>query len=328
MLKPHFEDFSYQGADNQTAIDTVISNRRYIYAPTGESSEDGEQELATFLATPTHIDGQEVLVRMTEFADENGRPSGALFDSLIAESTGRRVISTNLPGIDFYGDSSHQQTQKLTSEQKTDLREGSFNKVGRAVMSAVHSATLAFDINPQYIILGTSMSSAIAASALSVIQEKELDIRGVTFNEPINILRRPILALGKQFIATNRTAAGYVAMNPDSVRNASEPVLTIAKRALRTTNFLYAMALANGTFSSDIQPLSQLTGIPVFMSRGANSTISPEYEFGLLHDFLKTTADVQTTTYGDHEQNPHDHAYVLTVQSFIDAAANILNRIT
>lgn len=172
MTKPHFEDFQYTGANDSAVINELIASRKHLYAPTDEVTDTVEQKLATFLATPSHILGDEILVRMTEFADENGRPSGAVFDSLITQSTGRRVISTNLPGIDFYGDSFTDEAQNLTPNQAKDLHTGSFNKVGSAIMQATYNAALEFNLKPKFVILGTSMSTGIAAGALNAARKK------------------------------------------------------------------------------------------------------------------------------------------------------------
>ncbi len=325
MPRPNFEDFRYTGASDETVLNNVVATRKHIYASTNEFTDTVEQKLATFLATPSDILGDEILVRMTEFADENGRPSGALFDSLIAQSTGRRVISTNLPGIDFYGDSSTNEAQRLTPNQAKDLRAGSFNKVGSAIIQAVYNATLEFDLDPKFVILGNSMSAAITASALNAAREKAIKIKGASFAEPINATPSSLLKLGMQFVMSGRSAEGYIAMNPEIVREVSEPIMTIAKRAMSRNNYLYATALANGSMIDDLGLIDHLKDVPIFMSRGYGSNISPEDGFRLLESHLSQVADVDAVVFGD-KNNPHDHPYVLTVQSFIDAANNILER--
>ena len=128
-----------------------------------------------------------------------------------------------------------------------------------------------------------------------------------------------------QFIMSGRTAGGYVAMNPAIVREVSEPITTITKRATKPTNYLYATALAGSSLTRDLGSIDHLENVPIFISRGAGSSVSPEDGFRLLEGHLSQIADVESRVFGDKD-NPHDHGYVLTVQSFIDAAKNILER--
>ena len=326
MPRPNFEDFRYTGADDPLAIQHVMASREDTYAFTGEGDDDTEQMLATFLATPMIMRGDEIIVRMTEFADENGRPSGAAIDSLLAESTGRRVISTNLPGIDFYGDGSNNAAQELTAEQADDLRKGSFGKVGGAIMQASYTGARELGIeSPEFIILGTSMSAAIAASGLRAARERGFIVKGVSFAEPTNTAVRSIPKLATQFIRAGLTANGYAAMNPSIVIDVSEPVATIIKRAAKPTNFLYATALASGSMLQDLGPVTDLEDIPVLITRGAGSSVSPRDGFEALANYLSVATDVQSHTFGNR-YNPHDHGYTLTVQSFIDAAKNLIAR--
>lgn len=326
MIRPQYEAFTYTGSTDKDALQQVASSRQNIYALTGEQLDSTAQKLATFITTPTHIDGDEVLIRMTEFADENARPSGVLFDSLLAESTGRRVISTNLPGIDFYGDASTLPAQEISDSQADDLRNGSFKKVGAAIMQAAHTAVVEKNIHPNYIVLGTSMSCATTAAAVGYSAENTIPIAGFTFAEPVNVLRRPTLQLATQFIGSGLHAGKYVAMNPESVRSVSEPVWTITKRAIKPTNFLYAGALAHDSLIRDLGPLDSFFNTPVYISRGAGSKVSPANGFEILKTHLQNSTKLESETFGNITTNPHDHAYALTVQSFIDAAKNIINR--
>jgi hypothetical protein len=171
------------------------------------------------------------------------------------------------------------------------------------------------------------MSAAIAAGALRRIRERDLTVKAATFAEPVNIIRRPGPKLIGQFIMTNRTAAGYVEKNPPMLRDVSEPVTTIVKRVFNPTNFLYGGALAKDRLITDLGPIDFLEGIPIFMSRGGASKISPEAAFNQLAAHLGQVADVETHTYGDKRTSPHDHGYVLTIQSFIDASNSVLARL-
>jgi len=326
MSTPNFEEFKFTGTDDVSLLAQTIANRVSIVVPTGEMLGDTEQKLMTFITTPSNVAGDEVLVRLTEFADENGRPSGAIFDSLIAESTRRRVISTNLPGIDFYGDGSNKDGQKLTQEQAQDLRQGSFRMVGKSVMHATRNASTKLSIAPEFVILGTSMSAGIGAGVLNAANKSSIPIKGATFAEPTNVTPRSQLELGTHFLKAGLTAGGYVKMNPAILRDASEPIATIAKRALNPTNFLYARALASGSLIEDLGSIDHLQDVPIYLARGAASRVSPERGFDSLRKHLAQTADVEAYTFGDQRDNPHNHGYVLAVQPFIDAAQNVLDR--
>jgi len=329
MPKPNYEDFRYTGVDDRTAITNVVKNRQHIYALSGSSDNTHEQRLATFLSTPSSIEGDEILVRMTEFSDDNWRESGAMFDAMIAESTGRHVISTNLPGIDFFGGKDTKDGQKLTAEQIEDLAKGSFRKIGSAIIHSVDAAATEFGLERQYILLGTSMSTALTAAALNAARLNNLVIKGATLAEPINLIDRSLTQLAAQFVY-QPTAAGYVAMNPKLIKEVSDPIMTIARRAFDLpsikANKLYAQALSRGNLMSDLGEIDHLEGTPLYLTRGGASIVSPPEMFDPLAKHLAQTADVETKIFGDKHSNPHDHPYVLTVQSFIEASENILSK--
>ncbi|MDB5160428.1 MAG: hypothetical protein JWO99_691 [Candidatus Saccharibacteria bacterium] len=329
MQRPIYRDFAYKGVEERSIIESVVKSRQHVYANSGSNDDHREQKLATFLSTPTHIDGDEVLVRMTEFSDDNWRESGAMFDAMIAETTGRHVMSTNLPGIDFFGKDETKSDQMLTTEQIEDLKNGSFRKIGGSIMHSVNSAAETFSVTPNYVLLGTSMSTALTAAALHAAYEASLTIKGATLAEPINLIDRSFTALASQFVY-QPTASGYVAVNPQLVREVSEPISTIVRRVFDVpslgANKLYAQALKQGNFIADLGDMDHLQNVPIYLTRGAASKVSPEEMFVPLAVHLSQVADVETEVFGDKATNPHDHPYVLTVQSFIDAAENVLNR--
>lgn len=328
MTTPNFEDFRYKGTDDDAAINSAVSARQLTYSPSGYSSDTAEQKLATFLTTPSHIDGDEVLVRMTEFSDDNGRPSGAIFDALIAESTGRRVIDANIPGVDFYSESLRQEAQELTPDQIEDLKKGSFRKTGDAVLCAVHNGALEFGIPQKYILIGSCMGGSLSAGGFTAARERGMDIIGATFTEPVNIALRSDMRLRTQF-ATQPYAAQYSAMNPKILRDVGESLGTGVQRVLvdRKANMLYGRALTQAGFISDIGSVESLENTPVFMTRGAGSKLCPEVAFDTTAQYLAQAADVQTKVFGNVRDNPHDHAYSLTVQGYIDAVNNIIDRL-
>jgi hypothetical protein len=326
--KPNFEEFRYEGSEDQDAIISTLANRQFMYSLTGDVSDTCEQKVATFLTTPSKLSSNNVVVRLTEFSDDNQLPSGAVFDALIAESTGCRVIDANLPGVDSYSKKDEHITQELTPYQIEDLRKGSFLKIGNAVMIAILNASTEFNIEPNYILLGSSMGSSLIAGAINAAEKNtNAYIKGLTIAEPVNVLDRSIPKLAKQFI-TQPTIAGYSNMNPPVLRNASN---SIQKEVFRTlsnmhTNSIYAGAIARDTFLTDLGGMDYLENVPVYMTRGGASVLSPENRFKSIIDKFSKVTKVEAITFGDTEINPHDHPYCLTVQSYIDAVDNILSR--
>jgi hypothetical protein len=328
MNAPNFEEFRYTGSEDHTVIHSTIASRQLTYSRSGYSSDTTEQQLATFLTTPSHIDGDEVLVRMTEFSDDNGRPSGAIFDALIAESTGRRVIDANMPGVDFYSEESKQAAQELTPDQIEDLKKRSFSKTGDAALCAVHNAAIEFDISQKYILIGSCMGGSLAAGGFTAARERGMDIAGMTFSDVVNIASRPNLQLVAQFAATRKYALSYDAMNPKILRDVAESTEQGVQRMMtdRKANALYWGANTNAGFIADLGSSDYLEDLPIYMTRGAGSKLSPATAFETTVRHLTTKADVQTKVFGDPQNNPHDHGYSLTVQSYIDAVNNIIDR--
>lgn len=327
IRQPNFEEFKYKGSEDQSAIASTLANRQFLYSPTGDVSDTYEQKVATFLTTPSQLKSDSVLVRLTEFSDDNQRPSGAAFDALIAESTGYRVIDANLPGVDFYSKKNDQITQELTPSQIEDLRKGSFLKIGNAVMMAILNASGEFGIKPNYILLGSSMGASLIAGAIKTAGDVNANIRGLTIAEPLNVIDRSIPKLAKQFVM-QPTVAGYSDMNPSILHGSSN---SIQQDVIRTfsdirANSIYAGAIARNTFFTDLGRIDELENVPVYITRGGASVLSPENKFKSIIDKFSKVANVEAKIFGDLKTNPHDHPYCLTVQSFIDAVENIRSR--
>jgi len=327
MNNPNFEEFRYKGSQDWTSIDSTLAARKLVYSPTGESSDSCDQRIATYLSTPAKLESDSVVVRLTEFSDDNGRPSSAVFDALIAESTGCRVIAANLPGVDYYSGIKDDETQELTPSQIESLKIGSFLKIGAAVMKAVHNATADLKVEQKYILVGSCMGGSLAAGAISVARCVGMNIKGLTIAEPTNIIDRSPSKMRLQFIK-QPTVAGYSAMNPDILRNLEEPVRKGFLRLYsdRQANSAYANALNKNTLISDFGNIDILENVPVYMTRGGASVLCPEKGFSPVVDKFSRVARVESVTFGDAIDNPHNHPYCLTVQSSIDAINNIQSR--
>jgi hypothetical protein len=325
MTKPQFEDFAYKGVQDDAMIERVVANRQKVYALSDYASETSDQYLATFLTVPEAKQGDEFIIRTTAFSDDNGRESGAVFDALLAASTGRRVLAANAPGVDFYGHDDYQAGQEMTPDQIEGLRGGSFNKVGRAVMRAVHHTALWVGAkDPSYIMTASSMGAAIAAGALAEARESNLPIKGVALAETVNVFDRSLAKLGMQF-ANQPHAVGYLGMNPEILHALDEPMHRWLERvrADGRSNWRYAKALARGAFFADLGSLEHLEGVPVYVTRGGGSSLSPERTLDALKANFGKVTNVDTQVFGDKKTNPHDHPYTMTVQSVIDAVNEI-----
>jgi hypothetical protein len=339
--QPNFEEFAYQGPDDASIIDDIVESRTKIYTATG-FGDTVDQRLATFVSTPPVLAGPEFVVRSTAFSDDNGRKSGAYFDALIAEATGRRVIATNAPGVEYNqyfgnentGDLSAEEAQaaqELTKDQIEDLaRRHSFVRVGQASMVALHNAAQTLETHPQFVVTASSMGSALAAAKLRAAGERGFDITGASFAEVVNTVNRNMyFKLLPQFGAGMGLAGLYVEHNPEVLKeHDNEGQMGWLKRLVNDTkaNKLYGGALARDGFVNDLGNIDHLTGKPVLLTRGGASELSPEHLFAPLGEHFGRVALLRSTVFGDRESNPHDHPYTMTVKSVIDAANDVLER--
>jgi len=327
MNTPNFEEFRYKGSDDWAAINRLVRDRKSLFAPTGDSSDICDQKVSTFLTSPSQFRSDSTVVRLTEFSDDNRRASGAVFDALIAESTGCNVIAANLPGVDFYSKQSDQGSQELTRSQIEDLRKGSFLKVGAAVMNAVYYASSEFGVKSNYILLGSSMGASLIAGAANTIVSRGGSITGLTMAEPLNVVDRSVPKLARQFVI-QPTVAGYSAMNPQILHDVSGSFQQDVVRTLSDfkANSEYAGAIGRNALLTDLEQIDYLEDVPVYLTRGGASALCPEDGFNAIINKFKQVANVEVKTFGDEKLNPHDHPYCLTVQSFIDAVDNVLSR--
>jgi len=326
MTKPFFEDFQYKGVDNDTQIKRMVEARETALVETGFSSDTHGQKLATYMTTPETLLSDDIIVRTTAFSDDNGRESGAVFDALIAANTGRRVITANAPGIDYYSDLRGDHLQEMTPDQREALRtSGSYGKIGAAVFKAIDGMRAQLDLNGGYIFTGSSMGVAIMGGMIAA--SKESRVVGITIAEAVNVSDRSTLSLGAQFAAQSLSAPGYGAMNPAVLRELDEPPLQWINRMKFNTkpNYRYARAMAHGAFLADIGTPEHLETIPVYISRGAGSRLSPpDAPVKIAKHLKEIDAAVQTRVFGNADTNPHDHPYTLTVQSVIDSVNAVI----
>jgi len=330
MTKPRFEAFAYRGVDldgnaiDPDAVNQAVTARVRIYMP----SVDG-QELAVFSTAPTRLKYPETIVRATAFSDDNGRTDGAYFDAYLAEATGRVVMAVNTPGIDYYADTDvTKQLGQLTPEQKEELRMvGSFRKVGEASMRALNAAAVMYDIEDHpFIVTASSMGVAVAGGMLREAFESDTKIAGIVMAEPVNHIRRPLGRLGKEFLGANKTAGGYVDVNPHPI-NQMEPGVRFVRRVVHggEANIAYARALGAGTLRRDlgeIDPMADLK-MPTYLTRGTASRLSASKngrEFEELAEYLQPNDALAIDRF-----EGHDHPYTMTVQSVIDGIENVTN---
>lgn len=330
MSKPNFEDFRYIDNTPDEVITATVENRERVYASTGFDSDQAEQRLPVYLTAPSHIAGDEVIVRMPAWSDDNGRPEGALFDAYLAESTGRRVIAPNAPSIDFsaWADPEYHDASQLTPDQLEELKwRGSFKRTGAAVMRATYNGAKELGIDdPQLVITASSMGSAIAAGAIREALGYGMTLRGITLGETVNTIYRPLPVLGMQFGLQNTTAPGYLAMNPQRLQDAGESMGHWAKRTIegRRGNLPYARALGRGTFYGDLGFIDGLSrtdqAVPIHISRGGGSRLSPDYAHEELVDHFARVTNVQGVEFAA----PHDHPLTMTHRFVSDAAKAVL----
>jgi hypothetical protein len=331
MIKPCYEDFRYSGVsiDNLEIDDEAVQRTAETRTRIDAESHDG-QSLGVFTVTPDRLLYPEIIVRSTAFSDDNGRPEGALFDAYLAEATHRRVMSVNMPGIDYFTEDMASNTlSRLTPDQLEELRMyGSFRKVGESSMRALqNAAVMNGEHNPSFIVTASSMGVAVAAGMIRESFDKNMDVTGVVFAEPVNHVKRPLAKLGWQFAMTNATAPGYVAVNPEPLNESAESMGFWFKRVLegRTANWAYARALGAGTLLRDLGPIDGLadTRTPLYVTRGTASRLSSDKSGKDFTDFLEHLEQIKSLEHDTFEG--HDHPYTMTVQSVIDGVAKITN---
>lgn len=333
MTKPHFEDFRYTGPDDRDVIDEIVQNRQRTYAATGFDSDTGEQRLATYLTTPLNLQSDEIVIRATAWSDDNGRDSGATFDAYVAQETGRRVIAVNAPGVEYKGfqDPAFADAQERTPEQLEELRQGKFRKVGAASMRAIENAAEEFGLaDREYILSASSMGVALGAGALYAAMRDGITINGVVLAEPVNHITRSRLILAKDFGSQAGLVPGYVDGNPEylkEVESRVNPNVDLARRVWddRKANTRYWAALAKGAFLYDLGNIDGLENVPIRITHGAGSKLSPTGAFDEFVSQFEQVADVSAEEFGD-ESNLHDHPYTMTVQSVIDGVNDVVER--
>lgn len=332
MAKPNFADFRYNGDVSERTLATTLNARESTYAraSTGFDSDQGEQRLAVYMTSPSRLEGPEVIMRMSPFSDDPGRPEGRVMDAYLAEETGRRIMMVGSPSVDFsaWANPDYHDESQLTPEQIEELREkGSFKKTGAAVMRAGYNAALEFGIeDPEIVISTSSMGSALVPGAVNAALEDGMALRGLALGETVNHVARPLPLLMAQFAMQNFTAPGYLAMNPQPLQDVGESMGYWLKRTYeaRSANWSYARALGAGTFYADLEGIDGLAqtdmDVPVLLMRGGGSRLSPAGAHHELVDFFSEVTEVQSVEYAA----PHDHALTMTERFMRDSINGVL----
>ena len=188
---------------------------------------------------------------------------------LLAEAIGSPVLFIENPG---YGDS-----DKLTDEQKEDLRSGDFHKVSDSMLGII-AALGAKKINTVGYSMGSELAAAIAAGAAS----HQLEVESVFIMESPRMEKQHPLALARNFAAdaNNLKFAWQHPVDP-VLRETAELKLGLPKGL-----FTYGMALFRGGIKNDLeaalqtQPTMRLTianaGASTISSSKANSSVYDE----------------------------------------------------
>lgn len=333
---PRFEDFAYRGPDLDTVTEEAVSARHdRLWVPTGYSSDGGEQQLLVTRTLPSaeNHTRKTPIVRGTAFSDEPSRPENKRFDYAIAEATGRAVYSVHAPGVHYAPWRRDRDDAKfdLTPDQKENLQEGSFRKVGDAALIAVELAheMLDPDNDEGFIFSGSSQGAAMLAGGLPAAVRRNTPVKAVVFSEIVNNTERDLVSLHRQppfigglaeeFVKANEYAQGYLDQNPKLVRESVESPLFWARRVVNNAgaNLAHARALAMGKFENDLddETLRRLAqdeqATQMVVTRGGESLLAREgAHAGVVVRMGKKGLDVVDITYPTHT-----HPYTMTVHS-------------
>lgn len=330
MTKPHYEDFKFQGPD-VSDVQQVLRERQALYAPTGASSNEGEQYVRVTRTLPNKERRESAIpvVRFPAWTDDAGRSEDGIFNRLIANETGHPVYSVSAPGVDYsqWRDPEYDETHLLTPEQIEDLQKGSYRQVGGATMRAARNADAMWNggeprDEESYIVHASSMGVAMAAGAIRAALEDGVMLEGIVLSEDVNTAPRSLPRLGAQFGLQNRHAGNYLEQNPSSLNESNEGIRFWLGRVMegRVANKGYVRALARGAFLNDLLPESfdrlaaDEQATPVLLTRGTASHLSDE---GAHADLYRRLVQRGVRT-NDMQYPNHDHPYTMTAQSVID----------
>lgn len=321
--KANYEDFRFKGTSDPEVIDQIVKKREIRYVPTGYD----DQHLAVYRTLPHNVRSSEPIVRLPAWSDDNGRPEGALFDAYLAEATGREVLAPNAPGVDFSGwrDDTYDEMHRMTLDQREQLRQdGSFRKVGHAVVRALARTMDQTGGQRDLIVHGSSMGVAFAGGVISGALQEDVRLKGIVLAEGVNADERSIPALGRQFLSQFADAQGYIEQNPDRLQEEAESMPRWLRRTgeALTANVAYVRGLARASFMNDLGDVDGLgeQGVRAYITRGTASTLATEKGFAAMRGHFESFG-VETET---QEFKDHTHPYTMTVWSVVDAVDKVV----
>lgn len=322
MRHPNYQEFAYKAGFTPEEIKHAAEDsRERVYGKTG-AGETIDQALAVYLTVADSANrDQTPVVRLSAWSDDNGRPEAGYFDALLSHATGRPVLAPNAPGVDFsdWRDPEHEASHLLTPDQMEQLRtNGSFKKVGVAMMNALHNASEHFGLSGDYILHASSMAVAIGGAAVAAAGES---VRGLVLSEGVNFRQRPLGVLGAQFGWQQRYVAGYLMQNPDIIPGEAMGHWLKRTKEAWPANWSYIQGLRRGEFLNDLGDPAVLReqGVPVHMTRGTISQLADAAAHDEVYNFLK----VNGVKVSNKQYNGHDHPYTMTAQSVIDAVSEV-----
>lgn len=330
MSKPNFEKFAYSTPYDAKTIAHAATmtedggSRERFYAPTGFGDEI-DQRLAVYLTTAEGADLEATpVVRMTAFSDDNGRLEGGYFDAFLSHALKRPVLAANAPGVDFsaWRDPEQDTAHLMTPDQREDLmKRGSFGRSGAAVMRALIASSEHFDLNRSYLLTASSMGVALGGGAVREGIDRGIKFEGITFGEPVNIVKRNLGRLALQFATQLAPANNYLQQNPAEIPGEARNHWMQRVREGWPANYAYIKGLGRASLLPDLGNLADIAenNIPVLLGRGTASTLSPETAF---YEVVKAFNDANANT--EVETNKDDgHSYTMNVESVVKSARAI-----
>jgi hypothetical protein len=192
---------------------------------------------------------------------------------ILAEAIRLPVLIIENPG---YGDS-----EKLTEDQKKDLRSGSFHKVADSMLGIIESLGVN-KIN----LVGYSMGSELAAAIAADAKIHQLNIENILIMESPRIEEQNPAKLAKNF-ANDIDNLKFTWQHP------IDPVLreiagTKLKVGLPKGLFTYGIALFQGGIKNDLETaLKDQPNMKLTIANAGSSTISSSKANSIIFEYLK-----------------------------------------
>lgn len=330
-IHPRYEDFAWENpAVDDAAILRAAKNTEVVYAPTGASTDTAEQRLAVYRTVPDEIKDAKVIWRFAAWSDDYGRsPEGALFNAAIAQDLGRVVLAINNPGVHFskwHKDGvTAEQTLVMTPDQRESVSSGNFRPIGGATVRAAIFASKHFGLSVESpYIYGSSLAGAIAGAGARYALDNGVTPGGIALEDVANYDQVPLLELGNNFRKEGGYMKGYLAQNPEVIRDADENPLRWIRRSFLerqgfTSNLALARGLARGSFIAMLGDPDAFQDMPVLITGGSASLINKGIgqEKAVKH-LRNGGADVEEVIYGGHHHN-----YTVTSRAPTDALRQV-----